>query len=366
MRILIINDYLKYGGAEIQSLREKKILEENGHEVMMITLDEKHSIGDENFNRSNGFINIPVEYSVLRRNLNRLGISLINKKLHYKINGEIQNFSPDIIHANNVNKEPFTIYDVLKKRKTVQTVRDYSAVCPKGTSIKNNGVICDGYRYSNCMKECGKNIIQRSRFTLWNRIRSTREKNIQRFIAPSMKLTEFCKNNDLKTVCINNPFDFSRMNGYEKKTDFSVKKYLYYGAINKNKGIIELIDAFKLFQEDKSVELIIAGKLMPDVRESFHERIKNEPKIKYIGELDYIDMLKTLEKVYTIVVPSIWMENYPNTVLEGQSLKILVIGSNRGGIPEMLEDGRGYTFNISSIHDIIDKLEKTYRLSETE
>ncbi|MFF2018633.1 glycosyltransferase [Paenibacillus sp. NPDC058177] len=364
MKILIINDYLVYGGAEIQTLREKQILEKNGHEVYLITLDNNISENDQIYNSLKNFINIPTNYNYIRRNLHRIGILKIKSKLKADITRVLKEFSPDVVHLNNLNKEPFTVYKAVEKFKVVQTLRDYSAVCPLGTCIKPDGTICQGSEYNNCIKVCGDTLPKRMRFTLWKKIHQYRKKNIKKYIAPSLKLTEICQKNGYDIECINNSFDFEKYKNVEKKTDFNTKRFLYYGAVNINKGIMELLNAFEIFQENKNVELLIAGKLFEDVKPFLNEKIMQNNKIKYIGYLNYSEMMKTLENIHTIVVPSVWMENYPNTVLEGLSMEIFVIGSNRGGIPEMLANNRGYTFDIGNYNDIIDKLEKAYNLSE--
>lgn len=58
-----------------------------------------------------------------------------------------------------------------------------------------------------------------------------------------------------------------------------MKKFLYYGAINTKKGIMELLDAFEEFQKDKEVELLIAGKIYDDVKDLFEKKLLNVRKL---------------------------------------------------------------------------------------
>ena len=44
--------------------------------------------------------------------------------------------------------------------------------------------------------------------------------------------------------------------------------------------------------------------------------------------------------------------------------KTLILGSNRGGIPEMLQKGRGYVADILNYEQILEVLEKIYKLKE--
>lgn len=108
--------------------------------MLLITLDEKISEKDNVYNEGNGFFNIPLMYSSIRRNLNRMNLLRINHRLYDVLISRVKKFAPDVIHLNNLNKEPFTVYSVIKDFKSFQTLRDYSAICPLGTCINLMGV----------------------------------------------------------------------------------------------------------------------------------------------------------------------------------------------------------------------------------
>lgn len=363
MKVLLINDFLIKGGTEVQGLREKKILEDHGHNVMLLTFDCDFPENDNYFNLENGFINIKLKENFIFRILSRV---FINIKVKKKIERIINSYNPDIIHLNNIYNYTITKYNVVSKYKNIQTIRDYAAVCPLATCIKLDGSVCRGMNYNNCYSECGKSFGNIMKIFINTKNNKIRKKYINKFICPSEKLTEYCKEHNYNVECINNPFDFEKIKILDKNIDFNNKKYLYYGAINEEKGIMPFIDAFIDFSKDKSVELVIAGKVKDSIRKDFFNKINNINKIKYKGFLKYDDMMEELRNVYTVVVPSKWMENYPNTVLEGHATETLVIGSNRGGIPNMLSDGKGFIFDIDNKDSIVDCLEKTYKLSNQE
>ena len=58
------------------------------------------------------------------------------------------------------------------------------------------------------------------------------------------------------------------------------------------------------------------------------------------------------------------MENYPTTVIEGMLTKNLILGSNRGGIPEMLINEQTMVFDILNKNSILNVLEKSYKIDE--
>ena len=96
------------------------------------------------------------------------------------------------------------------------------------------------------------------------------------------------------------------------------------------------------------------------------ELIKNNKKIVNYGFVKNEEALSKIERAHYMVVPSLWMENYPTTVLEAMMMETIVIASNRGGIPEMLDDNRGFLFDIMDDKSILKELQKVYSLNEVE
>ena len=359
MKIVIINEKYKLGGAEMQTHREASILRDKGHNVLVITLDSRIKDGEI----SSNLYNIKDDYGFLSKQYYKI---FTNKKIKHRIESLIEQFSPDIIRLNNTLEHLPTILNAVKDYPCVQTVRDYGSVCPNGLSIHQNLNVCSGYKgigccYKNCYK--GRAVRLLWKWLLFRRGLSLRKRIVNYFICPSKKLTEYLANMGLKVTCINNPFDASYFK-HMKKLKVSQKKYLYYGLVAPHKGVLQLIDAFKLFAENKhDVELNIVGDIVDDnnFREDFFSRLKDNENIAYYPRMEYVDMLESVRDSYAVVVPSVWMENYPNTALEARALGCLVLASDRGGMREIVNDER-FIFDVINIKDIIDKLENAYNL----
>jgi glycosyltransferase involved in cell wall biosynthesis len=67
-----------------------------------------------------------------------------------------------------------------------------------------------------------------------------------------------------------------------------------------------------------------------------------------------------------IIVPSVWMENYPTTVLEAMAYGVVVIGTDRGGIAEMLDDSRGYVYKFGDNSSINEVFNRVFSISQEE
>lgn len=364
MKIVIINDFLLQGGTEVQCIREKEILESYGHEVYLITLDKNFSNVIDNVKPNINIININTSSNYF---VEKYNISFYNFFLYMKVRKVLKRINPDVIHANNLNQYPFTLYRALKGYKVIQTIRDYSSVCIKATCIFNDNSICSGFYGSDCIGKC-KSGFSKSKFNaLWHmykfkKMQLIRFKYVSKFISPSMMLKKYLLDNEYKNVfCINDCFDLSVINNIEKRIDIDYKKYFYFGNVNEIKGIFKFINVFNSFSKDKKVQLVIAGKALNKDLDLINSYVKENINIKYIGFLNYQDILKELSTSYAVVVPSLWMENYPNTVLEAMASKCLVLGSDRGGIPEMIAE-RGLIYNIIDDESILKVLEESYKM----
>ena len=295
---------------------------------------------------------------------------IFNPILYLKIRKKLKQYKPDWIIVNTTFVSPITQLKALKGYKNIQIIHDYSIVCPKSTCIKENYVICNGYKYNNCIKECKYHNSKLQMFLklyITKRIEKIRKKIFNYNISPSEKLAEYVKKYEYKNVsCINNPIDLTMFNESYKENDKKIS-YIYVGNINKRKGIFNFITAFNEFSCNKDVELIIIGKFTSMENEKeFNKLVSNNKKIKYLGYKENKDAIQIVKEANFSVVPSIWMENYPTTILEAMASKTLVIGSDRGGIPQLLDDNRGIVFDILDYDKIISTLNYTYIMSKNQ
>lgn len=366
MRILIINELAKSGGAEMQTMRECALLKQFGNEAMVLTLDPNFKQGWN----TEGHYNISRQDSLVKRELQML---FADNAVAREIKEVVDRFKPDYIHLNNTKAHALSIYRAVRGHKCLRTIRDYGAVCPNSQSICADLSLCDGYtNCTKCIKKCwiGKKSGLKGiwKWICFKRRNSAQKKAIINFACPSQMLTDYCNRFGLKTTCINNPFDFSMLDEKKKETNFNKKIFLYYGQIIGFKGVGQLIEAFYEFSKNKdNVELHLAG-MLPDVyKDTLNNLLSQygEGKIQYIGRLEYDDMIMELLNVHTVVIPSLWIENYPNTALEAMAVGCLVLGSERGGMKEIIGTDR-FIFQVLDKADIVEKLDLAYGISENE
>lgn len=357
MKYILINDLYVAGGTEIQSKRETEYFLKAGHEVLYITFDPKLKYHEK---KSENHINL----SQGERMIDRF---VCNKKTYNELRKIIVEFNPDFIHLNNTYLSAPAIYKAVRGFYCIQTIRDYAYVCPKSTCILNDYSICPGMKYKNCIKNCmphkPKELLKFfAKYVALKQNRKLQKQSVNFFLSPSQRLTDYCNKHDYDTKCVNNSFDFNLIKDFKKNNDCGKKIYLYYGMVAEIKGVTKLVEAFKTFAKDKEdVELHIVGRF----KDLTIKDLKCDEKIKYFEPVPYDKMLEKLRSVYVVVVPSLWIENYPNTVLEGFATDCIVLGSDRGGMTEQIGDEKRI-FDVMNIEEIIETLNYSYNLSEEE
>lgn len=182
-----------------------------------------------------------------------------------------------------------------------------------------------------------------------------------------------------KTKVIYNGVDLEKFN---KKVEESVIKkikseynvsdkdftILYTGRILEEKGVRELINAFKSFLKvNKQAKLLIVGAPIKKSRKFYNEILKDNcnGKISFLGYQTH-DNINALYKIADVqVVPSKCNEAFGLTVIEGMSAGILMIVSNSGGIPEIVDNKCAWIVRIDNLEkDIENALYEAYKLPE--
>ena len=144
---------------------------------------------------------------------------------------------------------------------------------------------------------------------------------------------------------------------YKKKKNKKNFKFLFVGRIIREKGIFELIDAFKkISYKKKKVLLILVGKK----NKNLNLKIRNSSSIKYVSFKKNI--IKYYKNSDCFIMPS-YREGLSRSILEAASLSLPILASNVPGCKELVKNNKnGYLFNINSQKSIIFAIEKILNL----
>lgn len=364
MKVLIVNKfhYLK-GGSEKYYFDLAKLLIEHGHEVAFFSMKDEKNIKTD-----------CKEYFVESSDMNSKNILkaldvIYSKKNKKAMEKALDDFKPDIVHLNNFQRQlSASIIKPIKKRNIpiVFTAHDLQAICPAIVMLDNEKNICDKClkgKYINCVKgKCIKNSSLKSllgaiegKYYRWKKIYT---KQIEKIITPSELYKKKLEEDGIASKKIEVLHNFIDMDDYNVKIED--KGYaLYYGRIIKEKGVLNLIKAFKNI---KNHQLYIAGD-GPDIEkvEKYIKENKLEEKITLLGFLNSNEVKEYVRKARFIVVPSVWYENCPYSVLETLAMGKPIIGSNLGGIPELVKNNEtGLIYKYDNINELTDKIKELF------
>ena len=178
---------------------------------------------------------------------------------------------------------------------------------------------------------------------------------------------------------------FSSKNEQKKKrTDIGLSEddfvMVYTGRLNKEKGVSELIDAMLLLQDKPNIKLMIIGSpFFGNVanEDIFVRGLKQKAKdikdrIVFTGFIPHSQLAQYLKMSDIAVIPSLWDDPCPNTVLEAQAMGLPLITTCRGGIPEevteknaiLLETDEHFVDNLAAaILDLYEHPEKRQQMA---
>ncbi len=136
---------------------------------------------------------------------------------------------------------------------------------------------------------------------------------------------------------------------------------LFVGRLIEIKGVRELINAGK--DVSNAVKIVIAGDgpMHDEVEKAAQKR---DGKIIFIGAIDNKKLPLYYNAADAVIIPSTHDEGFGRVILEALSCGIPVIGSNRGAIPEAMDEtvGRLITVTPKNIAQAIMTLEKDKQL----
>ena len=251
----------------------------------------------------------------------------------------VDRFHPDVVHAHGIHRQISTsILAVAKARRlpVVHSLHDYHLSCPADVLLYQGRSICQPRRCGNlwfgpCVAgRCVKGSLAASALsaaeTAWSRALRRYSQDDTRFICPS----DFMRRQMLEAGwrvsmdVIPNAVPLGYREG--EPGDF----FLVIGRLSREKGVEIAAEAARLAGK----RLVVAGDgpLSQSLEAAY-------PEVSFTGHLSSQEVHALTLQACAVVVPSLWYENAPMSVLEPMAAGVPVIASSVGGIPEQVTDG---------------------------
>ena len=341
MKILIThNSYGKFSGEEAVVAAQKKLLTNNGHEVI-------------GFDRSSAEIPA-MKFGKLRA----LFSGIYSFSSRRQLRTLLARHKPDIVHIHNLY--PLISPSILPECKrvgvpVVMTVHNYRLVCPNGLHMTDGKVCekcCDGREYQCLLNNCEGSLFKSLGYFLRN------------YVARKLKLYKdnvtmyACLSEFQKQRLIDVGFATDQLAVIPNMTNVSegdnknvLGDYIgFIGRISPEKSIDTLISAAKI---NNDIPFKAAGEydLMPHLPEQAPDNFE------FLGNIPNENTPAFYQNSRFIVLCSTWFEGFPMILVEAMMQGKPVIASRIGGIPEIVDDGvTGLLFEPGNADDLAKKI----------
>ena len=248
-------------------------------------------------------------------------------RIRPKIGRILNAFRPDLVNIHLIQGLGYPLLEETAARAIpiTYTLHDLGLACIRMSMFKDGHdcvTQCTGCKLSARYKQAL--IAKQKRVTFISPSRANLE-TLKRFfpIAPG------------QATAILNP------NTYLKPTiphvESGTLRLLYAGRLHESKGVRLLLDAVESLAAEHDVSLALAGSGFQEAE--LRARFGGRPWCRFLGFLGQQDLANAMAGSDILCTPSIWAENSPGVVIHALSVGLPVLGSDRGGIPELVRDG---------------------------
>ncbi|NOT39107.1 MAG: glycosyltransferase [Alphaproteobacteria bacterium] len=324
MKILIVhNFYQTRGGEDVVVEAEGRLLRERGHEVEFFTVRND----DIDTWWKKAWVGL---------------FTIYNPWAAARLTGKLRSCRPDVVHVHNFFPQLSpSIFRACHAAgvPVVMTLHNFRILCPtaflfhddklREQSLKRSAFWTVRYATYRGSKAATAVVAAMVDIHKWI---GTWRRDVDRFIA----LTEFAKEKFIEGGL---PADRIVVKGNAladpKATaawiDGPRRGALYVGRLGPEKGIANLLEAWKGF--DYPLRIVGDGPLREEC-----ERAQSE-HITYLGRMTQHEVYAEMRRAAFLVMPSVWYEMFPMTLVEAFANELPVLASRLGALRSLLDEG---------------------------
>ncbi len=345
MKILLLHNYYQQPGGEDQVFADEgRLLESHGHTVVRYT-------------RHNDDIQELGQLTLARQ-------TIWNRETYRVLRQLIEQERPDVMHCHNTFPliSP-SAYSAAKACRVpvVQALHNYRLLCP-GALLERDGRVCE-----DCL---GKKLAWRAVLHRCYRDSRAASTLVTALIA-SQRVRGFWRNVNL-FYCMTQFARQKYIDGGMPAERLAVKPnfvspdpspgegrggyVLFAGRLSPEKGLDVLLNAWRMSQRRTGLRIVGDGPLAPQVQAA----AEADPSIQWLGRLPVSQVLEQMGAAAALIMPSIWYEGFPKTVVESLAKGTPVIGSKLGALGEAIIDRHnGRHFEAGNANDLAAKLDES-------
>ena len=350
MKILLVNKFhYKKGGSETYYFTLADALETRGHEVIFFAMHDEKNLPCR---QEPYFVSYAAVDGGMKSRLKMVFHIAYSKEAYRNMKKLLIKEQPDLIILNLVHKQiTLSILDAVKefdeKLPIFWIMHDLITVCPAYLMLDGKGRVCEECLQKQNFWPCVKNRCIRGSWLMsllakyeadFIRKRKWYEQ-VDLYICPSHFYESKLKNAGFTRrpiVALHNPLPSSMV----EKPQISYGGYfLYFGRLSREKGIYTLLQAIK----KTGSRLLLLGSGPEEAQ--LKKLIRGIDYIKFGGFQTGSKLIETIRNSSYIIIPSVCYENSPYSAMEAMGLGKPLIVSDRGGLPELVQNGiNGYVY----------------------
>lgn len=347
MNILQAHKYFwRRDGASNYAVNLSQDLKDSGHKVVPFTMDQAQTLDSD---YSDHYITAydlsqPDKYSLLKK-IEIASKMIYNNEARQNMDDLLEEVEIEIAHLHNIyhHISPSILPSLSRKgASTVMTLHDYKLIAPNYTLFHHGEIHeedCEGWHLSCIENKCMEDDFLKSALVtlemiVHHKIWNVYEKYVDKFIAPSKFMKDICTRYGWKEedfVHIPNPIDLDQF-------DFSLEDgdyVAYIGRLSEEKGVEIMLEAAEKLPEIP-FRLVGSGSKQEELKQTVKE--EDLDNVTFDGFLSGEPLRKRIRGAELVILPSIWYENYPISILEAKATGRIPIASNIGGLPEQLPE----------------------------
>lgn len=348
MNILIFTDRSNFnGGVEKTSKEIASILKKNNLNVKYISLGSLDNV-------TNQYIVIKSNNSFIYKFLYRF---FRNYNFEKKLLTHLNYYSPDLVYIFNDNLYTASIYHVFKKYKILKAINDYHVICPLSHAVQMNFKNCNKLTNISISCDClhNKSIFYRLYQKMFFSYKlKLYKKFVKNYTASSPALLHNLNFFPFVNKVYFLPNPLTETVSLESKST-PVYDFCFIGHLDRSKGFSLILKFLgRNLNSFKKVLIIGDGSLRSEL-DNLLSLDQFSSKIDYIPSVSNIS--EQIQKSRFVVVPSVMNDNEPGVLKIALLNNKFVLGSNRGGIPWILNEvGINLIFDPSNYPDFEQKL----------
>lgn len=338
MKILFINNlYAPYviGGAErvLQTLAEG--LAARGHAVSVLTTGSEAGLHEDTINGVRifragvrnlyGLAAARTRPPAWKRALWHL-IDVYNPLMKRVVLDVLQAVKPDVVNAHNLSSFSVSAWDAIRDAgmPVVQVLHDQYLLCPRSVMFRDNHV---------CGRQCASCRAMRY-FHLGRSNQVNAVVGVSTFVLDHHVQHGYFQASHIERLVIHNAHGNPSALSVPRRQPDGIVRFGFIGNLAQNKGIELLLRVFRQAGRD-DWQLHIAGKGHAGY-ETYLRETYAASNVIFHGFAKPDDFYSGID---ILVAPSSCNDSLATVVFEAMSFGVPVIGSRRGGMPEMIEDG---------------------------